>query len=238
MPHKTYLWIEDRTGKSGHTFWKTMMQQLFPEVIVESKKNNSELVKAVQNLSDRENQYIVVFDSAFDNIQVIREHQLLQKSIQMKSNVHELRIICFEYILLEFKKLLEWIYAPGDELIPKRIMAITAREKLITALQNPKTDYKQLTEIKEYNSRVDTLNIEQFAAKLLFDLTRNTGFEVSKGSLGQCWIVSCCEWHERQADDICGLDENRISLIQKMKVIFQNTSLQSEFQKAGLEVAL
>lgn len=82
MPHKTYLWIEDRTGKSGYTFWKTMMQQLFPEVIVESKKNNSELVKAVQNLSDRKNQYIVVFDSAFDNIQVIREHQLLQKSIQ------------------------------------------------------------------------------------------------------------------------------------------------------------
>lgn len=109
---------------------------------------------------------------------------------------------------------------------------------LKTEQVNTKTDYKQLTEIKEYNSRVDTLNIEQFAAKLLFDLTRNTGFEVSKGSLGQCWIVSCCEWHERQADDICGLDENKISLIQKMKIIFQNTSLQSEFQKAGLEVAL
>lgn len=35
-------------------------------------KNNSELVKAVRNLSDSENRYIIVFDNAFDNIQVIR----------------------------------------------------------------------------------------------------------------------------------------------------------------------
>ena len=156
----------------------------------------------------------------------------------MKSNVHELRIFCFEYILLELKNLLDWIYAPEDEFISKRIMAIMAREKLITALQDPKIDYKQLTEIRDYYSRVDVLNIEQFAAKLLFDLTRNTGFEVSKGSLGTCWIVSCCDWYKKQADDICGLDENRISLEEKMLAIFQNTSLQREFQKAGLEVAL
>ena len=48
MSKKTFLWIEDRTDKSGFIFWKTLMAQLFPEVIVESKKNNSELVKAVK----------------------------------------------------------------------------------------------------------------------------------------------------------------------------------------------
>ena len=183
MSKKTFLWIEDRTDKSGFIFWKTLMAQLFPEVIVESKKNNSELVKAVRDLSDNKNRYIIVFDRAFDNIQVIREYQLLRKNIEIKNNVHELRIICFEYVLLEFKKLLDWIYAPEDEFITKRRLAITAREMLITAIQNSKSDYKQLAEIKEYYSRVNTLNIEQLAAKLLFDLTRNTGFEVSKLSL-------------------------------------------------------
>ena len=42
------------------------MQKLCPKVIVESKKNNSELVKAVKALKDKENQYIIVFDNSFD----------------------------------------------------------------------------------------------------------------------------------------------------------------------------
>ena len=49
---KTFLWIEDKKDKSGYTFWKVFMEQLFPDVIVESKRNNSELVKAVKSLED------------------------------------------------------------------------------------------------------------------------------------------------------------------------------------------
>ena len=44
------------------------MKQLRPDVIVESKKNNSELVKAVKTLQDEENKYIIVFDNSFDNL--------------------------------------------------------------------------------------------------------------------------------------------------------------------------
>lgn len=70
---KTFLWIEDREGKSGHTFWKTLMQELYPDVIVESKKNSSELVKAVKLLADDKNHYIIVLDDSFDNMQVYQE---------------------------------------------------------------------------------------------------------------------------------------------------------------------
>ncbi|MCM1121954.1 MAG: hypothetical protein NC416_05175 [Eubacterium sp.] len=51
----TYLWIEDRKGKSGYVFWETFMKQLYPSIIVESKKNNSELVKAVKRLNNTDN---------------------------------------------------------------------------------------------------------------------------------------------------------------------------------------
>ena len=47
---KTFLWIEDRKGKASYTFWENLMKHLCPDVIVESKKNNSELVKAVRAL--------------------------------------------------------------------------------------------------------------------------------------------------------------------------------------------
>ena len=87
MNSKTYLWLEDRKGKSSYIFWKTFMEQLCPEIVVESKKNNSELVKAVKALKDTENRYIIVFDNSFDNLQVYQEQKILKKYVDMKSNV-------------------------------------------------------------------------------------------------------------------------------------------------------
>lgn len=233
---KTFLWIEDRKGKASYTFWENFMNQLCPKVIVESKKNNSELVKAVKTLQDEENKYIIVFDNSFDNLQVVMEQRRLKKYANEKKNVFLLDIICFEYILLEFQELLEWIYASGDEFLEKRAETIAARHKLVEALQDEYFNYKGIREIVEYDKNIEDHNIEQLSAKLLFDLTRNTGFEVSKGVLGECWIKSCCEWKERQEDDICGLDNNRLSVFDKMKRIYTGSSLKQQFPKVGLEV--
>ena len=235
---KTYLWIEDRKNKSGYIFWQTLLGQLCPEIVLESKQNNSELVKAVKALEDSENRYIVVFDNSFDNLQVAMEQKMLKKYAGDKENVVLMDIICFEYILLEFKELIEWIYAPDDEFLVKREKAITAREKLVKTIQSGEINYKDIREIIEYNENVDNYNVEQLSARILFDLTRNTGFEVSKGSVGECWIKSCCEWEERMPDDICGLDVSRLPVKEKMKRICKGTSLLKQFQNMGLEVAL
>ncbi|MBQ3513970.1 MAG: hypothetical protein IJA32_09280 [Lachnospiraceae bacterium] len=147
-------------------------------------------------------------------------------------------IICFEYILLEFDKLIDWIYAQDDEFLIKRANEINARNKLVETLKIGEMDYKAIQEIIDYDSKLDNHNIEQLSAKLLFDLTRNTGFEVSKGKIGDCWIKTCCEWDERQENDICGLDFNRLCVEDKMRSIYTGTSLNIEFSKVGLEVAL
>ena len=233
---KTFLWIEDRKGKASYTFWENLMKQLCPDVIVESKKNNSELVKAVRALQDAENRYIIVFDNSFDNLQIIMEQKRLKKYVNEKENVFLLDIICFEYLLLEFKELIEWIYAPEDEFLQKRVREIAARHKLVESLQDDNFDYKGIREIVEYDKNIEEHNIGQLTARLLFDLTRNTGFEVSKGVLGECWIRSCCEWEKRQEDDICGLDNSKLSVLEKMKRIYAGSSLKTQFPKVGLEV--
>ena len=235
---KTYLWIEDRKDKASYIFWQTFLGQLCPEIVLESKKNNSELVKSVKALEDTENRYIVVFDNSFDNLQVAMEQKLLREYADNKENVTLMDIICFEYILLEFKDLIEWIYAPEDDFLVKRKKAINAREKLVKTIQNGEVDYKGIREIIEYNKNVDNYNVEQLSARILFDLTRNTGFEISKGIVGKCWIKSCCGWEERMPDDICGLDANRLSIKEKMMQICKGTSLLKQFQNIGLEVAL
>lgn len=236
MSGKTYLWIEDRKAKAGYQFWITFMNELCPEVIVESKTNNWELVKAVKGLTDKENNYIIALDNAFDNVQVYMEWKILKEAADKRDNVFLLDLICFEYILLEFDKLIEWIYAPKDEFREKRAGAIAARAKLVQTLNSGELNYKMVQEILDYDNNLSDHNIEQLAAKLLFDLTRNTGFEVSKSNLGECWRQSCCEWPERQEDDICGLDETRLILKDKMKGIYLGTSLQRKFKNIGLEV--
>lgn len=238
MASKTYLWIEDKKGKASYVFWHTMMLNLCPDVIVESKKNNSELVKAVRDLRDEENKYIIVFDNSFDNFQIYRELKLLKKYADEKENVRMLNLICFEYILLEFDKLTDWIYAREDELRVRRKSAIKAREKLVETLSSGEMNYKAIREVMEYDVNLGSHNIEQLSAKLLYDLTRNTGFEVSKGKLGKCWVESCCDWVERQPDDICGLDSDRLTARDKMEKIYAGTMLAREFEMAGLEVTL
>ena len=235
---KTFLWIEDRKGKASYIFWNRLLNQLCPNVQVESKRNNSELVKAVKNLEDTDNKYVIVFDNAFDNLQVAMEQKLLKQYADKKENVILMEIICFEYILLEFKNLINWIYASDDEFLEKRANAIIARDKLISSIKNGNVNYKDIQEIVEYDKHITEHNIEQLAAKLLFDLTRNTGFEVSKGSIGECWVKSCCEWDNREENDICGLDYNRLQIYDKMKNIYEGTCLKEQFKVAGLEMAL
>lgn len=70
--------------------------------------------------------------------------------------------------------------------------------------------------------------------KVLFELTRNTGFEVNKKSIGVCWRTSCCEFENRQSDDLCGLDKRRIELRDKMQELYRYTMLENEFNKLGL----
>ena len=238
MKFKTYLWIEDRKDKSGYIFWKTLMAQLCPEIVIESKKNNSELVKAVKTLENTENKYIIVFDNSFDNVQAVMERKLLKQYADRKENVFLMDMICFEYLLLEFKGFIEWIYASDDEFLVKRSKVIRAREKLVYAIKNGELNYKDIREIVEYSACIENYNVEQLSAKILFDLTRNTGFEVSKGKIGECWIKSCCEWQARMDDDICGLDNKRLQLRDKMKQIYEGTSLATQFQNVGLEVTL
>lgn len=56
-------------------------------------------------------------------------------------------------------------------------------------------------------------------------------------AIGPCWINNCCEWQERAAEDICGLDNIRISSKEKMHQIFTDSvDLVNGFQAAGIGV--
>ena len=123
-------------------------------------------------------------------------------------------------------------------MLTKREKAVLARKKLISTIQGGMINYKDIKEIVEYVENITEHNIEKLTARLLFDLTRNTGFEVSKGRIGECWVKDCCDWQERQEDDICGLDYRRLSKNDKMKSMYEGTCLKEQFSIAEMEIAL
>lgn len=79
-----------------------------------------------------DNRYVIVFD----NLQVVMEQRLLKQYAEKRENVVLMDIICFEYILLEFRNLIDWIYAPDDEFLKKRAGAVSASIILSNLQQN------------------------------------------------------------------------------------------------------
>ena len=104
-----YLWTED-TGAGLH-FWK-LVNQLFlnNELVVESKGSNQGLLDAVLDLAiTNDDEYYVAFDYVVDNQDIRNKYRML-KSITGKSEgkIVILDMICFEYLVLAFDKLVPY----------------------------------------------------------------------------------------------------------------------------------
>ena len=104
-----YLWTED-TGAGLH-FWKLVNQLFFDnELVVESKGSNQGLLDALIDFGIKDDdKYYVAFDYVVDNQDIRNKYRML-KSITDKSEgkIVILDMICFEYLILAFDKLVEW----------------------------------------------------------------------------------------------------------------------------------
>ena len=104
-----YLWTED-TGAGLH-FWKLINQIFFDnELAIESKENNQGILDALSDLEIKaDDKYYIAFDYVVDNQDIRNKYRML-KSIAEKSEgkIVILDMICFEYLILAFDKLVAW----------------------------------------------------------------------------------------------------------------------------------
>ena len=226
-----YLWCED--SGSGFQFWRAICKSLYPEIVVESKGNNSRLRKAAEKIHDDGNQYFILMDAAVDNPDVLRENNKLLHDTADKNNVHIIQIHSFELALLSFRQLEQWVFAETDELRDKRQGLLRAAALFVKLITDGGTG-EELSELKVAISDSAEYNSEQLAGKLLYEITRNTGFETDKGNLGKCFYISCCDWTDRAEDDSCGLDHNRISAETKARMIVEQSILEGALERVGL----
>ena len=227
----TYVWCED--SGSGYAFWNTVFKIMYPEFIVETKNSNTRLNKAIRQISDDNNLYYVIVDTVLDNQDVLRELKRLKRSIIGKNNIKVIKIHSFEFSLLSFEFLEKWVFAENDDLKEQRKDKLEAREKLVKLISDGGTadELSLFKSVYQYQSKMNT---EKIAAKLLTEITRNTGFETNKKQVGFCFVNSCCEWDDRQENDLCGLDDKRLSVSEKIEQMVNHSNLQAAFQEVGL----
>ncbi|MDO5326057.1 MAG: hypothetical protein Q4G00_04955 [Clostridia bacterium] len=226
-----FLWCED--SKSGYQFWSTLFRELHPDVTVETKGSNTGLRKAASKIAADGNVYYIVMDTAVDNPDVLRETRRLKEIIDGKENIHVIKVHSFEFALLSFDLLEQWVFAEEDELKEKRQNVLRARTVFLHQYASG-ADAAGLQTFKEAFADYESKNSEQIAAKLLFEITRNTGFETDKSQVGDCFINTCCEWAKRQSDDLCGLDSHRITAGEKAKLLVDRSALKAAFEGVGL----
>ena len=227
----TYVWCED--SGSGYAFWNTVFKIMYPEFIVETKNSNTRLNKAIRQISDDNNLYYVIVDTVLDNQDVLRELERLKRSIIGKNNIKVIKIHSFEFSLLSFEFLEKWVFAENDDLKEQRKDKLEAREKLVKLISDGGTadELSLFKSVYQYQSKMNT---EKIVAKLLTEITRNTGFETNKKQVGFCFVNSCCEWDDRQENDLCGLDDKRLSVSEKIEQMVNHFILQAAFQEVGL----
>ena len=223
----TYIWCEDTA--SGYEFWCKFFEAIEPDAVVESKGNNSGLRRAVEKIDNSDNKYIIMVDHAIDNPDVLRELRRLYRLAEDKSNITIVKIFSFELILLSFSLLEQWVFAEKDALKDKRSNLLKNKDIFVKAVtQNGNAE--DLVLLRKSIGYSDKYNTELIAAKMLYDITRNTGFETDKKHLGLCFYIDCCKWEERQSDDICGLDKNRLEMVTKMVLIMEHSILKKAFE--------
>ena len=183
-----YLWTED-TGAGLH-FWKLVNRLFFEdELVVESKGSNQGLLDAVSDLEIKDDdKYFIAFDYVVDNQDIRNKYRVL-KSMEKKSDgkIIILDMICFEYVILAFDKLVEWTGTGKTE-------KMRIREKVLSAVENHRINLSMIDDEKtlQYIAGFKRYSTERVMKSLVGEFTQNEKWSIQGTLMGECWYKRCC----------------------------------------------
>lgn len=214
-----YLWTED-TGAGLH-FWKLVNQLFFEdEFIVEGKGSNQGLLDAVLDLEIRaDDKYYIAFDYVVDNQDIRNKYRVL-KSIEKSSEgkIVILDMICFEYLILAFDKLVTWTGTGKTD-------KIKIREEVLSAIEDHRINLSKIDDVKtlQYLAGFKRYSTERVMKSLVGEFTQNEKWSVKGTLMGECWYKDCCVSEHTDnlrcgKPEVEGGDEKMRTLIQSEKV--------------------
>ena len=175
-----YLWTED-TGAGLH-FWKLVNQLFFHDtLVIESKESNQGILDALSDLKIKEDdKYYIAFDHVVDNQDIRNKYRML-KAIEEKAEgkIIILDMICFEYLILAFDKLVTWTGTGKTD-------KIKIREEVLAAIENHRINLAKIDDEKtlQYLSGFKRYSTERVMKALVGEFTQNEEWSIK----GLLWV--------------------------------------------------
>ena len=220
-----YLWTED-TGAGLH-FWKLVNQLFFDNaLVVESKGSNQGLLDALPNLDIKKgDKYYIAFDYVVDNQDIRNKYRML-KSIADKAEgkIIILDIICFEYLILAFDKLVAWTGTGKTD-------KIKIREEVLSAIESHRINLSEIDDEKtlQYLAGFKRYSTERVMKSLVGEFTQNEKWSVKGSLMGECWYKDCCV--SEHLDSLrCGKPEI-VNGEEKMRLLIQSEKVKKVLEK-------
>lgn len=215
-----YLWTED-TGAGLH-FWKLVNQLFFNDaLVVESKESNQGLLDALAEIDMKEDdKYYILFDYVVDNQDIRNKYRML-KSITDKAEgkIIILDMICFEYLILAFDKLVTWTGTGKTD-------KIKIREEVLSAIEDHRINLSKIDDVKtlQYLAGFKRYSTERVMKSLVGEFTQNEKWSVKEELMGECWYKDCCV--SEHPDNLrCGKPEIEDGN-KKMRMLIQSEEVQ------------
>ena len=169
-----YLWTED-TGAGLH-FWKLVNQLFFNDaLVVESKESNQGLLDALAEIDMKEDdKYYISFDYVVDNQDIRNKYRMLKLiTDKAEGKIIILDMICFEYLILAFDKLVAWTGTGKTD-------KIKIREEVLSVIENHRINLSSGAEeyyVKDMSYAIEDGEIQygikyEFAPKNCADIFR------------------------------------------------------------------
>ena len=215
-----YLWTED-TGAGLH-FWKLVNQLFFDNaLVVESKESNQGILYSLTSLNAKEeDEYYIAFDYVPDNQDIRNKYRQLKQLVEKsEAKVIILDMICFEYFILAFDKLVSWTGTGKTD-------KIKMREDILAAIEDHRIDLSKIENQKtmQYLSGFKRYSTERVMKSLVGEFTQNEKWSVKGQLMGECWYKDCCV--SEHADSLrCGKPEVEGGS-EKMRMLIQSEEVQ------------
>ena len=215
-----YLWTED-TGAGLH-FWKLVNQLFFDNaLVVESKESNQGILYSLTSLNAKEeDEYYIAFDYVPDNQDIRNKYRQLKQLVEKsEAKIIILDMICFEYFILAFDKLVSWTGTGKTD-------KIKMREDILAAIEDHRIDLSKIKNqtTMQYLSGFKRYSTERVMKSLVGEFTQNEKWSVKGLLMGECWYKDCCV--SEHPDSLrCGKPEVEGGS-EKMRMLIQSEEVQ------------
>ena len=215
-----YLWTED-TGAGLH-FWKLVNQLFFDNaLVVESKESNQGILYSLTSLNAKEeDEYYIAFDYVPDNQDIRNKYRQLKQLVEKsEAKIIILDMICFEYFILAFDKLVSWTGTGKTD-------KIKMREDILAAIEDHRIDLSKIENQKtmQYLSGFKRYSTERVMKSLVGEFSQNEKWSVKGLLMGECWYKDCCV--SEHPDSLrCGKPEVEGGS-EKMRMLIQSEEVQ------------